>query len=107
MLSAALGHVSAVTTAGVFVGGTFMVIARAGVRGAHRVAGEQNAQPLIAAISAAFAIGQVHGPVFAGWVFVMTRSFTCSLLFGSFVLISTLIPMTRHSDQLHSRHPDD
>jgi len=95
VLPAAWGHISTVAAAGVCVGGTFMVITMAGMKEAHRVAGERNAQPLIAAMTAAFAIGQIVGPSLAGWTFEATGSFAYPLLLGSFVLLSTLVPLMR------------
>jgi hypothetical protein len=48
--------------AAIAIGGTFMVLTTAGMQEAHRVAG--NAAPrLMAAMTAAFAVGQLLGPI--------------------------------------------
>jgi predicted MFS family arabinose efflux permease len=53
--------------AAIAVGGTFMVLTMAAIQEARRVAG--NAAPrLIAAMTAAFAIGQLLGPIVVGLV---------------------------------------
>lgn len=48
--------------AAVLVGGTFMVITMAGMQEARRVAAER-ARPLMAAMTSAFALGQIVGPL--------------------------------------------
>lgn len=85
----------AVVIAGVCVGGTFMVITMLGMKEAHRLAGPKDPQWLIAALTAAFAIGQIIGPAIAGWTFELTQSFTAPLLLGSVLLIASLAPLLR------------
>ncbi|MGE8569994.1 MAG: YbfB/YjiJ family MFS transporter [Achromobacter sp.] len=67
MLAAALWHhITAVIVAALLVGGTFMVITQAGILTARRMAGA--AAPRAAAImTAAFAAGQILGPLLASW----------------------------------------
>ncbi|QYJ21871.1 YbfB/YjiJ family MFS transporter [Achromobacter sp. ES-001] len=67
MLAAALWHhIAAVIVAALLVGGTFMVITQAGMLTARRMAGA--AAPRAAAImTAAFAAGQILGPLLASW----------------------------------------
>lgn len=67
MLAAALWHhIAAVIAAALLVGGTFMVITQAGMLTARRAAGA--AAPRAAAImTAAFAAGQILGPLLASW----------------------------------------
>lgn len=67
MLTAALWHhIAAVIVAALLVGGTFMVITQAGMLTARRMAGA--AAPRAAAImTAAFAAGQILGPLLASW----------------------------------------
>ncbi|MBI3715181.1 MAG: YbfB/YjiJ family MFS transporter [Betaproteobacteria bacterium] len=55
-----------ILAASVLVGGTFMVITMAGMREARRVAGEL-ARPLIAAMTSAFALGQIAGPLWVAY----------------------------------------
>ncbi|KGD93315.1 MFS transporter permease [Achromobacter sp. RTa] len=67
MLAVAIWHhIAAVILAAVLVGGTFMVITQAGMLAARRGAGA--AAPRAAAImTAAFAAGQILGPLLASW----------------------------------------
>ncbi|WAI83999.1 MULTISPECIES: YbfB/YjiJ family MFS transporter [Achromobacter] len=67
MLTVALWHhIAAVIVAALLVGGTFMVITQAGMLTARRMAGA--AAPRAAAImTAAFAAGQILGPLLASW----------------------------------------
>jgi MFS family permease len=52
--------------AAVCVGGTFMVTTMAGMQEARRLAGPR-APRLMAAMTAAFALGQLAGPIAVGW----------------------------------------
>lgn len=67
MLAVALWqHIAAVIVAALLVGGTFMVITQAGILTARRMAGA--AAPRAAALmTAAFAAGQILGPLLASW----------------------------------------
>ncbi|CAB3693153.1 hypothetical protein LMG26685_04898 [Achromobacter mucicolens] len=67
MLAVALWHhIAAVILAALLVGGTFMVITQAGMLTARRLSGA--AGPRAAAImTAAFAAGQILGPLLASW----------------------------------------
>lgn len=67
MLAVALWHhIAAVILAALLVGGTFMVITQAGMLTARRLSGP--AAPRSAAImTAAFAAGQILGPLLASW----------------------------------------
>lgn len=67
MLTVALWHhIAAVIVAALLVGGTFMVITQAGILTARRTAGA--AAPRAAAVmTAAFAAGQILGPLLASW----------------------------------------
>jgi MFS family permease len=62
LLPVVSGHVLAVFAAALCVGGTFMVITLAGMQEAKRVAGP-HAAVLIAAMTSAFAAGQIVGPL--------------------------------------------
>jgi len=92
-LPALWSGLGAIVIGGICVGGTFMVITMAGMKEAHRVAGPDRAHRLIAAITGAFALGQIIGPLIAGWAYAATGSFTYPLLLGSAVLLVTLTPM--------------
>jgi hypothetical protein len=61
------GAGGAILVAALTVGGTFMVITMVGLQEARRVAGEA-ARPLMAAMTSAFAAGQIAGPLVVGLV---------------------------------------
>lgn len=66
VLPLAISGLSGILLAAVLVGGTFMVITMAGMQEARRVAAEQ-ARPLMAAMTSAFALGQIAGPLWVGY----------------------------------------
>lgn len=82
-------HIAAIVMAGTLVGGTFMIITMAGIREAHRIAPPDDVMRHIAAMTAAFATGQMIGPVFASSIHHLTRSFSVSLLITSIALVVT------------------
>jgi predicted MFS family arabinose efflux permease len=53
--------------AALFVGGTFVVVTQVGLQEARAVAGAQ-ARPLMAAMTSAFALGQIAGPLTLAWL---------------------------------------
>jgi predicted MFS family arabinose efflux permease len=69
------------------VGGTFMVATMAGMQEARRVAPD-NASGLMAAMTAAFAIGQILGPVLVSIVAGDPRGMDVTLIAASVVLIA-------------------
>ena len=95
VLPALWQSLAAVIVAGICVGGTFMVITTVGLREAHMTGGSGDAQRHIAAMTAAFAIGQIIGPVIAGWAFELTGSFSYPLMLASLGLVVTIVPMVR------------
>lgn len=64
LLVAGLGGI---LLASLLVGGTFVVVTQAGLQEARAVAGAQ-ARPLMAAMTSAFALGQIAGPLSATWL---------------------------------------
>ncbi len=72
------------------VGGTFMVITMAGMQEARRVAAER-ARPLMAAMTSAFALGQIAGPLVAGY----THSLTQALIAAAVILTMSAVALTR------------
>lgn len=62
----AIPGLSGILFAAVLVGGTFMVITMAGMQQARRVAAE-HARALMAAMTSAFALGQIAGPLWVGY----------------------------------------
>ncbi len=95
LLPALSGHIAAVVVGGICVGGTVIVNTMAGLKEAHRVAGDGNAQHYVAAMTFAFAFGQVVGPVLAGWAYEVNDSFSTPLVLASALLIITLLPLIR------------
>ncbi len=83
----------AIVFAALCVGGTFMVITMAGMKEAHRIAGPEDAQRHVAAMTLAFAIGQIAGPIVAGWAFETTGGFSLPLVLAGVLLLISLLPM--------------
>lgn len=86
-------HIAAIILAGICVGGTFMIITMVGMKEAHRIASAGDVQRHIAAMTAAFAAGQMIGPAFAGWVYEATQSFAGPLLITSIALATTAMTL--------------
>ena len=86
MAVAALRHdLAAVIVAALLVGGTFMVITQAGMVAARRLAGA--AAPRAAALmTAAFAAGQIVGPLLAAWTARLGASLPQTLAAGAALL---------------------
>lgn len=91
LLPAIYPHISTIIIAGVTVGGTFMIITMMGMKETHRVAPAHDVLRHLAAMTAAFASGQVIGPVFAGWIHAQTNSFSAALIFASVLLTASLL----------------
>ncbi len=90
LLPALYPHISTIIIAGITVGGTFMIITMMGMKETHRIAPENDVLRHLAAMTAAFASGQVIGPVLAGWIYNQTQSFSAALLFASALLTASL-----------------
>jgi MFS family permease len=83
----ALSHtISGEALSALLVGGTFMVITMYGLREARRLA-PANSSRLIASMTAAFAIGQIIGPILASVLVRMTGHFTTILLLATGLMI--------------------
>lgn len=82
-------HMWVIVAAGICVGGTFMIITMAGIKETHRIVAGGNVQRHVAALTAAFATGQMIGPVFAGWIYDASGSFTFPLVMTSLALAVT------------------
>ncbi|MEQ9124238.1 MAG: YbfB/YjiJ family MFS transporter, partial [Alphaproteobacteria bacterium] len=95
---AAWPSLATVILAGVAVGGTFVVITMAGLKEAHRTAPPGEAQTRLAAMTTAFAVGQILGPVAAGWAFAATGGFGAPLLVAAALLAASLAPLAFRSD---------
>lgn len=77
---------AAIVTAALCVGGTFMVITMLSIQEARAVAGAQ-VVPLTAAMTAAFALGQILGPVVASVLLKAGFGFSSGLLLAGAVLV--------------------
>jgi len=84
----AIAGLPGILLSALFVGGTFVVITMAGMREALAIAGAQ-ATRLMAALTAAFAAGQVAGPVFVSLLVQAGWSFSRGLLIASLVLAAS------------------
>ena len=65
-------HILTVIAAGIAVGGTFMIITMAGMKGANRLASPEDVMRHIAVMTVSFASGQMVGPTFASAVHDLT-----------------------------------
>ena len=84
-------QIASIIFAGLSVGGTFMIITMVGMKEAHVIATAGDAQRHIAALTAAFALGQMIGPVFAGYVYDSTQSFSGPLIMTSVLLAGSAL----------------
>ena len=92
----ALPGLAGIMTAAFCVGGTFMVITMAGIEEARRVAGLR-AHTLTAAMTSAFALGQIAGPLGASFLAGSKGEFSQALVVAAAVLaVSSLFLM--HGD---------
>ena len=64
VLPAAVSGIGAAIISSVSVGGTFMVITMLGLHAARRIGGTVDGVRHIAALTTAFALGQIAGPAF-------------------------------------------
>lgn len=92
-------HIFTVIAAGLCVGGTFMIITMAGMKEAHRIAPPGDVMRHIGVMTAAFATGQMIGPVFASFIYGHTQSFAIPLTITSAVLVVTAITLTKGSSR--------
>ena len=90
-----LRHAFGVAIAALCVGGTFMVITMAGIQEARRVAGDQ-ARAVIGAMTAAFAMGQIAGPLLVAALVRIPGGF-------SWALALSAIPLLVAAGVLHMR----
>lgn len=78
--------IAAVMLAGLLVGGTFMVVTMVGMLEARNVAGAQ-ATGLMAALTSAFAVGQIAGPIVVSYVVAAGGSFSVALMIACAALV--------------------
>ena len=87
----------AITLCALLVGGTFMVITMAGVQEARRLAGS-GARTLIAAMTSAFAAGQIAGPMLVSVI----DSFVISLALAAALLLASAFTLRRTHERSHA-----
>jgi MFS family permease len=85
-LSGLYPHIVTAIIAGACVGGTFMIVTMAGMREAHRLTMGQDVRRHIAALTAAFATGQIVGPFIAAWTYNAVSGFAPVLVVTSLCL---------------------
>jgi MFS family permease len=80
------------------VGGTFMVITMVGLQEARRLAGPR-ARALIAAMTSAFAAGQIAGPLIAGYFVASGSDFSYALTCAAIALLASAFALHRSRGQ--------
>jgi len=80
--------------AALLVGGTFVVVTLAGMEEARRIAGPQ-ARALMAAMTSAFALGQILGPVIVSLLVQSTGGFAPALIAASAILVLSAVSLWR------------
>jgi len=88
--------IAGIMLAALLVGGTFMVTTMVAIREARKVAG-LHATGLIAAMTAAFAVGQIVGPISASYVVERNGNFSAALLIASLLLAVSAYALGRSS----------
>ncbi len=88
-------HIATMIAAGICVGGTFMIITMMGMKETHRVAPAHDVMRHLAAMTAAFACGQMIGPVLASSIYDLTQSFSASLLLAGVLLAASTWTLRR------------
>ena len=79
--------VASIVASNFLVGATCMSITMLGMRQARLRVGGGNAAPLMGAMTASFGIGQLSGPLFAGYVVEWFGSFTLALWCAALLLV--------------------
>jgi predicted MFS family arabinose efflux permease len=80
--------------AALLVGGTFMAVTMAGMQEARRVAGS-HARALMAAMTSAFALGQILGPVIVSLLVRSTEGIAPALVLAASMLALSAISLQR------------
>ncbi|HJP98734.1 MAG TPA: YbfB/YjiJ family MFS transporter [Rhodanobacteraceae bacterium] len=85
---------AAILISALLVGGTYMVVTMQGLREARRAAGAE-ATAFIAVMTAAFAIGQILGPLLVSAVAHLPHGFSATLLAAAVVVLLAAISLWR------------
>jgi MFS family permease len=85
---------TAILISALLVGGTYMVVTMQGLREARRAAGAE-ATAFIAVMTAAFAIGQILGPLLVSAVAHLPHGFSATLLAAAVVVLLAAISLWR------------
>jgi len=99
-VAALVSSFAAVLVAALCVGGTFMVITMYAVQEARNVASER-ARPLIGAMTAAFALGQIIGPLLVRSADGSGTAFARPLLFATALLLASGVLLVRRPRRAH------
>jgi predicted MFS family arabinose efflux permease len=86
--------IAGILIAALFVGGTFMVVTMTGMQEAREIAGP-NAPTLMAAMTSAFAVGQIAGPLTVSILTGSSEGFSHALLVASGVLAASALALLR------------
>lgn len=77
------------------IGGTFMIITMVGIRETHRLVPKSDALRHISFMTAAFALGQMVGPLLISLTFELSLDFNATQLFVSIILILTTLLLNK------------
>jgi hypothetical protein len=89
-----LPGLAGILIAALCVGGTFVVITQVGLQEARAVAGT-SARTLIAAMTSAFALGQIIGPLAAAYWVRATGGFSGALILAAALLALSALALMR------------
>jgi predicted MFS family arabinose efflux permease len=98
MLPTVVPGLAGIMIAALLIGGTFMVITMAGMLEARRVAGTR-ARALMAAMTSAFAVGQIIGPVSVSYFTGSTDGFNQALIVAASLLVLSALLLVRRKDE--------
>jgi hypothetical protein len=98
VLPALVPGLGAILVAALCVGGSFVVITMTGLQEARRIA-VADPTPLMAAMTAAFAAGQVIGPLVAGWLAGGDGGFAGALVTAGALLAAGALALTGHGSR--------
>ena len=99
LLPVVLPEIAAIAAAGICVGGSFMVVTMVGMREAHRIAPPPDVIRHIAAMTAAFATGQVLGPMMGSAWFAASGSLSGALVLTSALLLVSVFALVQPAAQ--------